>query len=146
MKTNKLDANRIKLYATALSFLGTDASPKDEAPDDLACAESVSKVINTAFPNCIKGSVSTAELFNQLDNSKDFYRVLEFKAGDVIISPTGKGNGKIPNGHVGIISEFEEIMSNSSATGTWEANFTIKSWVERYRTKGGYPIYSFRKS
>lgn len=145
MKTNKLDANRVKLYATALSFLGTDASPKDEAPDEYGCADSVSKVINTAFPLCIKGSISTAELFNQLDNSKEFYRVLEFKPGDVIISPTGKGSGKIPNGHTGIVSEFEEIMSNSSATGKWEANFTIKSWVDRYRTQGGYPIFVFRK-
>ncbi len=146
MKTNKLDANRIKLYATALSYLGTDASPKDEAPDDFGCADSVSKVLLATFPNIIKGSVSTAELFKQLDNSKDFYRVLEFKCGDIIISPTGMGKGTIPNGHVGIVSEFDEIMSNSSTSGKWEANFTLKSWVERYRTKGGYPIYSFRKS
>jgi hypothetical protein len=36
-------------------------------------------------------------------------------------------------------------MSNSSATGLWTNNYTITSWVARYRDKGGYPIYFFRK-
>ena len=62
------------------------------------------------------------------------------------MSPTGMGTtGKIPNGHVGIVSEDEEIMSNSSATGLWTQNYTLVSWVAKYRTLGGYPIYFYRK-
>lgn len=146
MRTTKDQLNRVKLYATALSFLGTDASPLDEAPDDLGCADSVSLIIKSAFPQSIKGSVSTAVLFNQLNNSDAFKRVKDFRAGDIVISPTGFGKtGKVKNGHTGIVGENEEIMSNSSSTGLWTTNYTITSWVARFRTLGGYPIYVFRK-
>lgn len=146
MITTKFNTNRVKLYLTALSFLGSDASPLDEAPDEYGCADSVSKVILKAFPNVIKGSVSTAELYKQLSTSKDFQKVSQFKFGDIIISPTGTSKtGGLANGHVGICGEDEEIMSNTSATGMWVVNYTISSWVTRYRTLGGYPIYFFRK-
>lgn len=141
----KPEINRVKLYLSALSFLGKDASPLDEAPDELGCADSVSKVILNAFPNVIKGSVSTAELFKQLNTSKEFSRTSQFKFGDVIISPTGSGTGGLSNGHVGICGEDETIMSNTSATGLWTSNYTVTSWVARYRKLGGFPIYFFRK-
>lgn len=137
--------NRVKLYLSALSFLGKDASPLDEAPDDVGCADSVSKVILNAFPNVIKGSISTAELYKQLSSSKEFSKVSQFKFGDIIISPTGMGTGGLAHGHVGIVGEDETIMSNASSTGLWTSNYTIKSWVSRYRTLGGFPIFFFRK-
>jgi len=146
MQSSKTQVNRVKLYLSALQYLGTDASPFDEAPDEYGCADSVSKVILSAFPNSIIGSVSTKLLYEELSKSKQFVKVLEFQAGDVIISPTGMGKtGKIANGHTGIVGENEEILSNSSATGTWENNYTMKSWVDRFRTAGGYPIFFFRK-
>lgn len=146
MKTTKNLINRYKLYITALSFLGSDASPLDQASDELGCADSVSRVVKSVFPDSIKGSVSTAELYKQLLASKQFTKVKDFKAGDVVISPTGMGKtGKITNGHTGIVGEGEEIMSNSSATGLWTTNYTIESWVKRFREQGGYPIYVFRK-
>ena len=37
------DENRIKLYEAARSFIGTDASPNDLAPDELGCAETVNE-------------------------------------------------------------------------------------------------------
>lgn len=138
---------RIKLYLESLKYLGQDASPFDEAPDEYGCADSLSKVILSAFPKCITGSVSTAELYKQLSNSKLFIKTTELEAGDIIISPTGhnKKTTEIKNGHCGIVGEDDEIMSNSSATGTWEQNYTIETWIRRYRNKGAYPIYSFRK-
>lgn len=142
--STKDQINRVKVYETALSFLGVDASPLDEAPDEYGCADSVSKVLLKAFPNCIKGSISTAELYNQLNTSKEFTKVSQFRFGDVIISPTGMGTG-LPNGHTGICGEGEEIMSNTSATGLWTQNYTITSWVARYRTLAGFPIFFFRK-
>lgn len=146
MVTTKDQINRVKLYEVALSFLGSDASPIDEAPDEYGCADSVSKVLLKAFPGCIKGSTNTAELFKQLSTSKDFIKVTQFKFGDIIISPTGMSttNG-LANGHVGVVGEGEEIMSNVSATGLWSQNYTISSWVARYRTLGGFPIFFFRK-
>lgn len=147
MTSTKQETNRVKLYATALSYLGVDASPNDLAPDELGCADTVSAIIASAFGSIIKYSVSTAEMFNLLDKSPHFKRVTNFKFGDIIISPTGKGKYPhvISNGHVGIVGEDEEVLSNSSATGLFTNNFTITSWVARYRTKGGYPIYFFRK-
>lgn len=144
MITTKDQINRVKLYETALSFLGTDASPLDEAPDEYGCADSVSKVVLKCFPGTIKGSLSTAELYNQFNTSNQFAKVSQFRFGDIIISPTGMGHG-LPNGHVGILGEGEEIMSNTSATGLWTQNYTVTSWVARYRTLGGYPIFFFRK-
>ena len=137
--------NRVKLYLTALQFLGKDASPLDEAPDDVGCADSVSKVILQAFPRVIKGSVSTAELHKQLNTSKAFAKVSQFKFGDIIISPTGLGTGGLAHGHVGIVGEDETIMSNTSATGLWTSNYTVTSWVARYRKLGGFPIIFYRK-
>jgi len=137
--------NRVKLYLSALSFLGKDASPLDEAPDDVGCADSVSKVILNAFPNVIKGSISTAELYKQLSSSKEFSKVSQFKFGDIIISPTGMGTGGLAHGHVGIVGEDETIMSNASSTGLWTSNYTVTSWVARYRKLGGFPIIFFRK-
>lgn len=137
--------NRIKLYLAALQHLGIDASPLDEADDDVGCADSVSKILLKTFPGVIKGSVSTSELYKQLSTSKDFSKVSQFRCGDIIISPTGMGTGGLSNGHVGIVGEDETIMSNSSATGLWTSNYTISTWVARYRRLGGYPIIFFRK-
>lgn len=146
MKINKNELNRVRLYAHAISYLGIDASPLDEAPDDVGCADSVSRLVRAVFPQAFKGSIATADLYKQLRASSEFKLVTDFRAGDIIISPTGMGKtGKIKHGHVGIIGEYEEIMSNSSATGLWTNNYTLTSWVARYRTLGGYPIYFFRK-
>jgi len=146
MKTTKDQLNRVLLYAKALSFLGVDASPIDIAPDDYGCADSVTGVIKSVFPLSIKGSISTAELYTQLVNSQEFFKPKDIKPGDIIISPTGKGKtGNIKNGHVGIVGENDEIMSNSSATGLWTTNFTMDSWIKKYRKQGGYPIFIFRK-
>lgn len=145
MKTTKDQANRVKLYAKALSFLGTDASPLDIAVDDLGCADSVSSVIKSVFPTAIPGSVSTAELNNQLKASPFFFKPKDIRPGDIIISPTGMGKtGKIKNGHVGIVGEDDEIMSNSSATGLWTTNYTFPTWIKRYREQGGYPLIIYR--
>lgn len=145
MKTTKDQTNRVRLYAQALSFLGVDASPLDVAIDDLGCADSVSAIIKSIFPQAIKGSVSTAELNNQLKASPFFFKPRDIRPGDIVMSPTGMGKtGKIKNGHVGIVGENDEIMSNSSATGLWTTNFTFASWIKRYREQGGYPIIIYR--
>jgi hypothetical protein len=135
-----------KIFASALYFLGTDSSPKDEAPDEYGCADSVSQIIKAVYDD-FKGSVSTAQLYNNLLKDKRFIKVKDFQPGDIIISPTGINkvfNNDIKNGHIGIIAENENIFSNNSASGLFIQNFTIESWVKRYRINGGYRIYSFR--
>lgn len=143
-------SSREKLYETAVACLGTDASPNDAAPDELGCAETVNEIYYKAFGEYIETpGLSTTKLFAaMLDRADKFVRVTEPEAGNIIISPTGFSkiaDTPIKNGHVGIFGKEGKIMSNSSATGKFIENFTIDSWVERYKRKGGYPIYYFKR-
>lgn len=136
----------IRLHESAKSLLGVDASPSDLAPDELGCAETVSNVINKAgFKMPI--ILSTRELFNYFSREDSWAEVINPLAGDVILSPTGFGgkNG-ITNGHTGIVGLNGVVMSNDSPTGKFLENYTLKSWEARYKIKGGYPIYFFRKT
>lgn len=126
----------------AEGYLGTDASPADIAPDELGCAESVSMVIRRVLPD-FKIETATWLLKEKLDADKRFERVTEAARGVVILSPTYSGNGSVV-GHVGIFGDTERIMSNSSASGTWEYNYTLQKWVGYYRDKGGLKIYYYR--
>lgn len=129
------------LLSLAKEYLGKDASPNDVAPDSLGCSDSVSTIIKQILPD-FPIIVSTAELFKYLDKDKRFQRTTELTPGNILISPTGYGNGSI-TGHTGIIGE-DCIYSNNSNTGLWDKHFTIKSWVARYRTQGKLPLYVFK--
>lgn len=139
-----IPTNRLKVWETANSFIGLDASPNDVAPDELGCAETVNEIVKKALGYPAGGTVSTNQMYKALAKSTKFIKVDQALPGDIIISPTGYGTGGLPNGHVGIFDTPELIMSNSSKTGTFEKNYTLTEWVKRYRNKGGYPIYFFR--
>ena len=134
-----------KLYLTAISFLGQDASPEDIANDEYGCADTVSSLLLKTYGQVIPYTISTTTLFQSLSNSREFVRIEQPQKGAIIISPTGYGNGKLPNGHVGVCGEGDKIMSNSSATGQLLQNYTISTWKQRYVDLGGYPIYYFKK-
>ena len=140
----KASEPRLKLLQKALDYLGKDASPTNQAPPELACAESVSFLINECFGDFPR-TVSTTELASKLKSHPKFKGTLDLLPGNVIVSPTGMGNGKIPNGHTGIFGEKGKIMSNQSSTGKWEQNYDVNSWVARYRTDGGYPLWIFTR-
>src|ERR1700741_3409527 len=72
-----LQTPRERLYEVAKATLGTDASPKDEAPDDLACAESVNAIYKKAFgyPITQPGLSTTALYIAMLNRFKEFSRV-----------------------------------------------------------------------
>ncbi len=133
-----------KIYATALTFIGKDASPTDEAPDELGCANTVSAIIRASGYQFAMFT-STYWMYEYLRLSKDWQKVDQPQKGAIIISPTGFGNKRMPNGHVGICGEGDKIMSNRSATGTLELNFTQESWRQRYAAVGGYPVYFYKK-
>lgn len=131
---------REKLYDEAVEWIGKEASPKDFVSDSVACAESFCNVISNVidFPMI----VGTATLFESLKKDKRLEITTDLKAGNVIISPTGYGNGLI-QGHVGILLEGGKIASNSSENGLWIQNYDVDSWVKRYRVKGGFPVVIF---
>lgn len=130
-------SNREKLLEKAKSFLGQDASPNNYVSDEVACSESVCHILKQVidFP-MITG---TWTLLDTLKKDKRFKITTEMKAGNIIISPTGAGYGNM-RGHTGILLGNGQIASNTSDTGLWTNNYTIDSWVARYRTRGGMPV------
>lgn len=139
--------NRLLIYRVALNSIGADISPNDFAPDEYGCADSVSGILQQALggEKGIQWTISTTILYRELSTSRAYMFVQMPLPGDIIISPTGYGDGRLANGHVGVCGAGDTIMSNSSNTGRWETNFTQKSWRDRYVVSGGYPIYYFRK-
>lgn len=133
--------NQEAVFAAAESWLGTDASPDDIAPDELGCAESVSNIINKVvnFPL----TVSTRTLYKYLANDDRFVKLTGTpKRGAIVISPTGSGNGTVV-GHCGIVGDDGSIMANDSNTGEWRYYYTTRTWRERWADKGGMPVYYF---
>jgi hypothetical protein len=132
------------LLQLAKDNLGRDVTPDDVVSDEVACAEVVSTIIKKVAPD-FPIIPHTMNLYKALKNSPTFEGTLDLEPGNIIISPTGhwKSNGVI-RGHVGIILENGQIASNTSATGKWESNYTITSWVRRYRGIGNYPLFVFK--
>lgn len=145
------DRDREAIYSAAVSFLGKDASPNDLAIDDYGCADSVCGVLTKAlvYPG-FEWTVSTLTLYTTMKKSLDYIEVdaSHAKRGDILISPTGMSsipNTPVSNGHTGVVGDGETIMSNNSAKGIWESNYTFKTWSDRYVRKGGYKMHFFRK-
>lgn len=135
-----------KITELALAKEGTDFTPDYPVSDEVSCALAVTTILKEANPT-IPIITGTWTLDDFLAKSSKFERVSEPvgdpKAGDIVISPTGYGNGNFP-GHVGIYIDKFNIMSNNSNTGLWETNYTRESWRNRYFYKGGFPIRLYR--
>lgn len=138
------DEARELLLGVAEELVGVDASPDDLAPDEYACAETACDVMRAAGVP-IGVILSTYSLYRELLGRQDFARADSPLPGDVVISPTGYGDGRLPNGHVGFVAEGGAIISNSSADGTLRRNYTLDSWRARYAGLGGYPVWFFRR-
>lgn len=137
-------SNREKLYATAKSFIGRDASPRDLAPDSLGCAESLNCVFETAFGKPIlKNVVGTAALLVQLKKDPRFVEVKKPEAGDIVMNASGTSTKGARTGHCGVWG-YEAVMSNNSATGKWSTHYTLASWKTYFETKLGFPTRYFR--
>lgn len=134
-------SNQEKLYQYAVSKLGRDASPKDEAPDELACADSVHEIVKGALGWEIGGGVSTQEQYKFLLKDKRFEVIDHYEYGCILTSPTGYG--KLKHGHVGITGR-NRILSNSSQSGTWEQDWTFDTWTNYFKSYGGFPIIIFK--
>lgn len=139
-----------RLYFTAFTYIGHDASPKNLTDSELACAESLSNIIKEACPELqFPIFLSTRTLYNYLIASPSFKPVNEPQKGDIILSPTGTGNNTI-RGHCGIVGRITSpdgslyVMSNTSKTGLWAANYTVKQWNAYFRDKGGIPTLFIR--
>lgn len=136
------ESDATRLYETAKSCLGQHLTLNHNVPSELGCAEAVStifKKVGIAVPSA--GIASTTELYNWLPHN-GFTKVDSGEPGDIIISPTGMGNGAV-RGHVGIIAKYG-IMSNDSSTGLFRENWKLDEWKDWYHGKGALPVVFFR--
>jgi peptidoglycan hydrolase-like protein with peptidoglycan-binding domain len=143
--TPPVKSNREILHEAALSCLNKDVTPADIVSDEVACAETVNAIYKKAFGKEIGGGASTYMLYESLKNNPLFVKTNSPSAGDIVISPTGHGNGTLSNGHVGIVGVDNSIMSNNSSTGKFTRNFTFESWRTRYVYRGGFPMAFFTR-
>lgn len=137
-----------RLWTRALTKIGIDVTPKDEVSDEVACAQSVTAIYKEEFGEYIENpGISTTKLFQaMLDQPTKFRRILTPTKGALIICATGYSSiptTPIDHGHVGIFADADVIMSNDSATGKWQKNYTLNTWAARWKIRGGYTIYIF---
>lgn len=129
------------IYQEALNHIGVDASPDDLVDDVVGCAESVSAILQKHINMPI--ITGTYTLFDYMNKSTNFARTDIPMPGNIIISPTGMGDGSM-RGHVGIVGKNDVVMSNDSYSGKWMANYTIPAWRARYSGQGKMPVYFFK--
>ena len=111
---------------------------------DVGCAEEVNAVVQLALGVQVGGGASTYLMYQALRDKKRFLEVSNPIGGDIVISPSGHGNGNLSNGHVGIYIGDNNIMSNDSRNGKFIKNFTLNSWQDRYVVAGGFPMRFYR--
>lgn len=151
LKANQIGAMSTKaekLYEVAKSLIGTHVITLDASTDfgKLGCAASVNSVYKKAFGVDIGGGASTADMLPFLKDQTKFEQVTfdQMTPGCIIMCATGT-SGIFPtnHGHVGVAGQ-KWIMSNSSETGTWEANYTIPGWKSYFGDTMGFPILVFK--
>jgi hypothetical protein len=133
-----METNREKFLKVCQEALDTDVTPKDEVPDEVACAQTISTLIKKVFPD-FPILPLTNDLFSKLKSDKRFKAVLEPGKGRIIISPR---IGDTP-GHVGAWITEERIASNNSRNGLFQGGYTWQSWVKEFRDRRGEKIYIF---
>jgi hypothetical protein len=125
------------------SHLGQDLN---DHYDELGCAQTVNNILRNCLGYEAGGGPSTAKMYEALKTNTNFKQVNrnEAQAGDIILSPTGQGNGKIAHGHTGFLGEKGVIYSNNSAKDILDDHLTAQDWKSYFVLKGGYPVYYYR--
>jgi hypothetical protein len=131
------------LLEYAQESLGIDVTPDDLIPDAVACAITLTTLINKSdktFPKV----AGTWTLWDILEHNPKYERVTVPSPGTIVISPTGTGNGSI-NGHAGLFMEDMTIASNDSNSGKFIKNYTLDTWHRRYVGHGGFKIFMYKQ-
>jgi hypothetical protein len=139
-----------KLYTTAKSLLGYNLAKGNEM---LGCAQSISAVINEAFPDDRVHFVGTGEVYDWCKKSDKWEQVDKPQAGDLIVSPTTMipSGSPLEHGHVGIVGMIPSadgsvyIMSNNSLEGYFDTHTTLRKWLDYYHIYGQIPTFFFRR-
>lgn len=135
-----------QLYAKSKSLLGQELTPGDEIPDVVGCVANLQEVYRRTTGRYIgNGSAlySTKALKDWMLKDKNFTQPSEPLPGDILVYPTGEGNGNVSNGHCFVVGK-RDWMSNNSFNGLWSADFTEAKARAFYEKKGGFTPYIFR--
>lgn len=134
--------NSDTIYLVAKGNLGKHLTLNPDVPPEVGCAEAVSTVLKQAgIAVPTEGIAGTAALYAWLPQN-GFSRADTPQAGDIIVSPTGMGNGTV-RGHTGVVGNAG-ILSNDSQSGLFLELWTIDKWQEFYGSQGGLPVAFFR--
>jgi len=135
-----------EIFAEAQKALG-ESSRSGPDGGNLACAWFVNKILKRTVGYKVDGdSTSNMEKDFQAEIAKGKamkVSLAEAKPGDIILSPTVWYPTR-NTGHVGIVGENQQIMSNSSSKAKWSQNFTYDSWKAYYQTRKGLEINIYR--
>lgn len=118
------------LYNKAYEAYKRGEDLSNSAPNELGCAESLSRIIKRVYPD-FPIILSTTGLNLKLSTSYHFTSSANPIKGAVTIFPTV---GNII-GHAGVWGKTH-VMSNSSATGKWTANYTHAEWYATAKMRG----------
>jgi len=140
--------NALRVYNMAKSLIGQHLAANDETDNFgmFGCAESVNAVWVKTFGHQLGGGASTALMLLTLMDTKRFQEITwdAIEPGCVVICATGTSKTK-PNahGHVAITGKVQ-FMSNSSETGTWQANYDRCSWKAYFEGYLGFTSRVFK--
>lgn len=114
--------------------------------NELGCAQTVNNVLKNCLGYIAGGGASTKAMLDALVINKNFLEVTssQARAGDIIISATGTGNGTIDHGHVAFLGENGVIYGNNSLTGVMDDHLTSTIWKNYFFLKGGFTVRYFR--
>jgi hypothetical protein len=130
-----------KFLKVCLDALDEEVTPKDEVPDNVACAQTLSTLLKKVLPD-FPIIASTKDLDAKLYMDKRFKRITEPKRGCIVISPRTQST----NGHTGTFITSERIASNDSKTGKWVGNYSWQGWIKEFRDRRGLKIYLYELS
>lgn len=130
-----------------LNFLKANVGKDfNDSYDSLGCAQNVNNILKIVLGYVAGGGPSTAQMKIALLENPNFKEVSknEARAGDIVLSATGTGNGRIAHGHVGFLGENGIIYSNNSAKDMLDNHLTASDWKNYFVLKGGFEVKYFR--
>ena len=129
-----------KMFETARTFVGHDTSSVPGTHNgNLACAWAVNQVTRLALGKPISteeggmNGLGTSGMFDVLRaHHTRLNSANQAGQGTIIIAPTVGAN----HGHVGIVGQNNQVLSNKSVPGVFAQNFTVQSFTTHYVGNG----------
>jgi hypothetical protein len=138
-----------RLYKAAKASLGKQMKLDPAVPNLLACASSLSGVLELAGVEGLPatGIPSTRSLANWLRADARFELVDTPLPGDIVMtaSPIVAKPGQLEHGHCGVMAAVDQgVMSNDSDTGKWMEKWNLPDWLAYYGDYGKLETIYFR--